>query len=126
MATNTHSTASTDWWTSIRTTAFFDAAAGQEPEPEQLDPADVELADWSEHRAEMGLGSYDGSGDFVNLGADQSGLPDWRRPTMPEQVEFTDLDRHAEDRAAAGIPDLNDFGLPAGNPRSNASPWQAV
>ena len=59
------------------------------------------------------------------LGDDQSGLPDWRTP-QPEQVEFTEMDRYTEDREAAGVPNLNDFGTVQREYRVNPSPFRIV
>ena len=111
-------------WDEVR--AHFDAAAASaetDAEPEHLDPADVAMSEWSEHRAEMGLGGHD-TGDWIGLSDDRSGMPDWRHPVQPEQVEPTDLDRHITVRAAAGIKTASSvFGATAPQPRSNASPW---
>lgn len=111
------------WWASIRQTAFFADAEPAEAEP-VLDPTDVPLNQWGARRTELGLADS-GNADFIGLTADDSsGLPDWRHPVQPEQVEPTDLDRHIEARAAAGIKTASSvFGATAPQPRSNASSW---
>ncbi len=118
------STGSGDWWTRLRTTAFFAAAAQAEPEPTAVDPAEVELADWAERRAELGLGGYDS--DFVGID-DGGGLPDWRRPQHYEEPEPTELQQYAAQRKKLGVKDASAvFGASQPQPRRNASPWQAV
>jgi hypothetical protein len=114
---------SRDWWAGIRQTAFFAGAEQVEAEPDTVDPAAIELADWAEHREQLlGLGGYD-TGDFIGLG-DSSGLPDWRHPFVPEQVEPTDPDQHIEARAAAGVKTASAvFGADPPRPRRNSSPW---
>jgi len=108
-------TASTDWWTSIRTTAFFAAAEQSEPEPEPVDPAAIELAEWDARRGELGLGRFDS--DFVGID-NGGGLPDWR--DRPEQAP-TAMDEYAATRTAVTASSV--FGCPSPQPRNNTSPW---
>ena len=111
---------SMDWWTSIRTTAFFAAAEPVEPEPEP-DAASVPLDSWAEVRtSKFGLGTHD-TGDFI--GVDQGGgdWPDWQHPVQPEQAEPTEMDEYAATRTARTASAV--FGCPAPTPRSNTSPW---
>ena len=123
MASNTQHTVTGDFFDGIRAAFFTDAAEPADAEPE-ITAEDVPLSEWADNRAALGLGGHD-TGDFVNLGPDQSGLPDWRTPVV-EQVEFSAVDEYEEERRHAGVPDLNDFGLPARAQRVNASPWRAV
>jgi hypothetical protein len=118
-------TQSEDWWTSIRTTAFFKDAEPVEAEP-QLDPAAIELADWAEHREQLGLGRYD-TGDFIGVDRDQaSGMPSWQHPVGPPEPEPTDLDLHAINRQGV-IPDTSDvFQAAPPRPRRNPSPYRTV
>ena len=98
--------------------------AEAEPEP-ALTAEDIELADWAEKRTALGLGRYDS--DFVGIaGGDQSGMPDWRHPTMPEEVVISAMDEARADRPAASVNSSDFFGVQAVNPRSAASPWRAV
>lgn len=112
-----------DWWTNIRSTAFF-AAAEAEAEAETVDPAAIELAEWAEHRAELGLGSHD-TGDWVGLGEDRSGLPDWRQPVEQPEPQLSAMDEYAGgERAAAGIKTASDvFGVSPPRPRTHSSPY---
>ena len=107
-------------WDLIR--QAFSAAEQAEPEPE-LDPATIELSDWSEARRSFGLGTHDIGGDF--LGVDQGGgdWPDWRHPVeQPEHVD-TSMGEYAAERAAAGIKTASAvFGAASPQPRGNPSP----
>jgi hypothetical protein len=114
---------SKDWWTSIRTTAFFAAGEQAEAAPEAVDPAAIELTDWGQRRAEMGLGGFDS--DFIGID-DGAGLPDWRqRPIEQPEAEQTALGQYAAtERAAAGIKTASAvFGASQPQPRRNPSPW---
>lgn len=114
-------TTSVDWWTSIRTTAFF-AAAETEPEPE-LTADDIPLDQWSARRGELGLGGHD-TGDFIGVDLDRaSGLPSWRDHPVQPEPELSDLDRHRIEREGV-IPDASDvFQAAPPRPRRNSSPW---
>ena len=99
-------------------------APAEPPAAEEPDVAGLSLDEFGQQREQLGI--RQANSDFIGLSSDdddRSGFPSWRTPTMPEQVEFTDLDHHAEAREAAGIPNLNDFGLPARSQRVNSSPW---
>lgn len=116
------------YWDEIRRS--FDAAAAvaeAAAEPAVPDAAAIELSDWADNRAGLGIRHQDS--DFIGLSADDdvSGFPSWRSSAMPEQVEFSELDRYAEERAAAGIRNASSvFGVDAPQPRQNASPWSVV
>jgi hypothetical protein len=116
--------ATRDWWTNIRESAFFAAAESVEPEPEPVDPAAIELDQWHARRGELGVVDS-ANADFIGLtAADSSGLPDWRHPVQPEQAEPSEMDAYAADRVAAGIKTASDvFGADQPQPRRNASPW---
>lgn len=114
------------YWATVR--EHFFATAEPEPEP-GLTAGDIDalsVDDFAGQREALGIRHQ--AGDFIGLSSNDdsgSGFPDYRTPVV-EQVEFTEMDAWREERTAAGVPNLNDFGLPARNPRSNASPWQAV
>jgi hypothetical protein len=120
-------------WDLIR--ASFDAAAGTEPEaelpagltgPSTEDISGLKLADFGEQREQLGIRHQES--DFLGISADddRSGFPSWRTPVV-EQVEFTEMDHYAEERAVAGIRDASDiFGAEPAQPRVNASPWSVV
>jgi hypothetical protein len=112
-----------EWWTAIRVTAFFAAAEQAETEPDTIDPVTIELADWAEHREQLGLGSH-GTGDFIGLGDDRSGLPSWQHPVNQPEPEPTPMETYATERAGAGIKTASAvFGASQPQPRRNSSPW---
>jgi hypothetical protein len=114
---------SRDWWTSIRATAFFATAEPAEAELDAVDPVTIELADWAEHREELGLGSHD-TGDFIGLGDDRSGLPSWRHSIEQPDPELTPMDTYAAERASAGIRSASCvFQASQPQPRTHSSPW---
>lgn len=108
-------------WSAIDAFNAEASAAAEPPAPAEPDVSQLSLDEFGEQRAALGIKSA----EFIGLGPDQSGLPDWRTPVV-EQVEITEMDEYGESRKASGIPDLNDFGLPTRTLRNNASPWRAV
>ena len=112
-----------EWWTAIRQTAFFAAAEQSEPEPEPVDPAAIELAEWGARRGELGLGGYDS--DFIGID-NGGGLPDWRTPVV-EEVQFSAMDKYAAQRKELGVRDASaEFGASPAQPRVNRSSWSVV
>jgi hypothetical protein len=125
---STQHTVTGDFFDGIRTAFFTDAAAEAAAEPAAPSAEDINalsLDDYAGQREALGVRHQ--ASDIIGLSEtdDRSGFPSWRTP-QPEQVEFTEMDRYTEDREAAGVPNLNDFGLPARTQRNNASPWRAV
>lgn len=115
---------SRDWWTSIRTTAFFDAVDQPEPEPETVNPADVPMSEWRARRSELGLGGFDS--DFIAIDGNQAAdWPDWRHlPEQPEPEQTEMAQYAATERAAAGIPDTTVLsGTVAPTPRTHTSAY---
>ena len=105
-------------------------AAPAEPPAEPTAPSAedinaLSLDDYAGQREALGIRHQ--ASDIIGLSEtdDRSGFPSWRTP-QPEQVEFTEMDRYTEDREAAGVPNLNDFGTAQREYRVNASPWRAV
>jgi hypothetical protein len=104
--------------------AEAEAASVAATAPPSADDIDgLSLDAFGEQRAALGIRHQDS--DFIGLSEtdDQSGFPSWRNPVQVP-AEQTELDTWArEERTAAGVPDLNDFGLPPRTQRVNASPW---
>lgn len=102
--------------------------AGAEPEPpagpSAEDIAGMGMNEFGEQRAALNIRV---AGDVFQ--ADTSdpsgGLPDYRHP-VHQVREPTAMDTWREERTAAGVPNLNDFGLPARTARSNPSPWSVA
>lgn len=116
-----------DFMDSIRENFF----AAVEPEPEAApglsaeDIDDMSLDEFGERREVIGIRHQ--ASDFIGLSEtdDGSGFPSWRHPTY-EEVVISPMDTWREERTAAGVPNLNDFGLPARPQRVNASPWSVT
>ena len=127
---STQHTVTGDFFDGIRTAFFTDAAAEAEAEPAVPSAEDINalsLDDYAGRREALGIRHQ--ASDIIGLSEtdDRSGFPSWRFPTMPEQVAFSEMDRYAEERGAAGIRNASSvFGVDAPQPRVNASPWQAV
>jgi hypothetical protein len=125
---STQHTVTGDFFDGIRTAFFTDAAAEAAAEPAAPSAEDINalsLDDYAGQREALGVRHQ--ASDIIGLSEtdDRSGFPSWRTP-QPEQIEFTEMDRYSEDREVAGVPNLNDFGLPARTQRNNASTWRAV
>ena len=100
-----------DFWT----TALQGFASVQEPdEPSAPSAEDIELSEWGNRRAELGLSD---TGDFL-------GLRRWKRPQRYVHHEQTELERYAEQRQQLGIHESPQSS--AGNPRKNHSSFRSV
>jgi hypothetical protein len=119
----TQHTVTGDFFDGIRTAFFTDAASEAAAEPAAPDAVAIELSDWADNRAALGIRHQDS--DFIGLSEtdDRSGFPSWRTQ-QPEQIEFTEMDHYAEERTAAGIKTASAvFGAAPAQPRTHSSPY---